>query len=287
MRPVDKDLIGHREPQRRREDRACIAHGHVEPEDLADAGEGRGEVDRPKDDHAGRRCECLDEHGDVVRAGFAARSVAAHAAAARCHLADHVAPHHPIEAGIAEGAGPRRTRLRPVRSGVGRYRAITRAITREVDPGSGARSRDHRRHRCRPILGYRGRDPLDRRPPRRGDDLDEHVHRSPAGEADSDRVVVAVPEAHEPRRAVVENVERLGHHRRLDAAPRHRAGDAAVVADRHGGAGQPGTGSVQVDDAGEGHERAAAEPAPQVGYQVEHGAPCPQVALKNTLRSSV
>ena len=195
-------------------------------------------------------------HGDVVRAGFAARSVAAHAAAARCHLADHVAPHHPIEAGIAEGAGPRRTRLRPFRSGVGRYRAITRAITREVDPGSGARSRDHRRHRCRPILGYRGRDPLDRRPHLCGVGAGCQRHLQVGGAG--------------PVEPVAQQVQRhrggAGVHRHIVDGREHRG---LVVA---GGGGQPdGVAGLDVEA---GTQPAGGQSAVTAGQAGESGEGC-------------
>ena len=84
----------------------------TEAEQLRDAGERGGEVDRAEDDHAGRHDERLDEHRDRFFARLAVLAVVTGRAEPGFELAERVAAHDPIEVGIAErpdGSAPGRT----------------------------------------------------------------------------------------------------------------------------------------------------------------------------------
>ena len=64
--PVDDELVRLREPLRGHERRARVADGDAIAEQLADAGERRGMVDRSEDVHRRPRVECMDEDGLAV-----------------------------------------------------------------------------------------------------------------------------------------------------------------------------------------------------------------------------
>ncbi len=104
VRPVDDDLVGHREPLARREDLARVAHGHVVPEDLGDTGERGREVDCPEDHHARWWRERLDERGDGSFPCFPVLAVVANARDAGRQLAHRVANDDSVEVGVADGA---------------------------------------------------------------------------------------------------------------------------------------------------------------------------------------
>ena len=75
---------------------------------------------------------------------------------------------------------------------------------------------------------------------------------------DGEGLVVAVAEGDQAPVAGLEDVEGLAHHRPLDAAAGHRAGDLAVVGHGHGRAGQAGAGALDVDHPGQRHPLALA-----------------------------
>src|SRR6185295_2732219 len=104
VRPVDDDLVGHREPSRRGEHLARVADDHPVAEDLRDATEGRGEVDRAEDEHLRRWRERLDEEADRGLVRLALLAVVAHPRAARFELGERIAGRDPIEVGVAESA---------------------------------------------------------------------------------------------------------------------------------------------------------------------------------------
>lgn len=75
VRPVDDDFDTLREALGGGEDRPGVADGDPVAEEGADARDGRGEVDRPENQHARGRCERLEEDGDVVLTALAAGAV--------------------------------------------------------------------------------------------------------------------------------------------------------------------------------------------------------------------
>ena len=170
--PVDDDLVGQREAGLGGEHLPGVAHGDVVAEHLGDPDQRGGEVDRAEDEHPRRRGERLDEDRHRVLVGLAAGAVVAHRRGAGGQRAHGVAGDDPVEVGVAERA---RRRL-------------------ALDERAAWR-------RC---PGRRRRWPSDRRPVRRGrppgsvvhpvERLDEEVDRAAAGEADGERLVVAVAE---------------------------------------------------------------------------------------------
>ena len=67
-----------------------------------------------------------------------------------------------------------------------------------------------------------------------------------------------------------EHVERLGDHRALDAAARHRARHLAVLVHRHGRPRHAGPGALDVDDPGHGDLLARRPPALDVVEDLLH-----------------
>ena len=66
VRPVDDDLVGHREAALGGEDLAGVAHRDAVAEHLGHPGQRGGEVDGAEDQHLRRRGEALDEDVDRV-----------------------------------------------------------------------------------------------------------------------------------------------------------------------------------------------------------------------------
>jgi hypothetical protein len=130
--PVDDHVVGQREAPLGGEHRPGVAHRDAVPEHLGHPHQGRGEVDRPEDQHPRGRHERLDEDGHVVLAGLAVGPVATHARGAGRQLADGVAAHHPGEVGVGERAGHG-------------------AVGPDEELAAGARPGDHRGQGHRPL----------------------------------------------------------------------------------------------------------------------------------------
>ena len=82
MRPVDDDLVGGREPRRRREHRPGVAHRDPVAEERALLRDGRGEVDGAEHQHPRPRRVAGDEDLHALAAALAVGPVGEHLAAA-------------------------------------------------------------------------------------------------------------------------------------------------------------------------------------------------------------
>ena len=251
MGPVDHDLIGVGEPSHGGEHLARVADGDVVAEHLGHAHERAGEVDRTEHEHAGRRRERLDEHAQVLGAGFAVHAVVTHAGAAASELAQRVAGDHAIEIGITEGAGRSPSLDHDGRPGTGALDHGGQGDGALVEHG-GAPLREHR------IGGI--------------ERFEEQMDGAAAGESDGEGLIIAVAEGHETSIAGGQHVEGLGHDGALDAAARDRPRHLAVVGDGHGRAGKTGTGPLDVDDARDGEAPSGGVPPIEVVDEFLHPA---------------
>ena len=200
VRPFDDDLVGLREPLRRREHRPRVAHRDVVAEEPPDPGDRGREVDRPEHEHPRRRRERLHEHAELVAAPLAVGAVVQDAGRAVLEHAADVVGDGVVEPRASRACRPRGPATPPA------WRRAARAV-------------DDRRHGDRLAVAD-GRDDLGRAPgtSARDDRLDEDVDDAAAGEADGERVVVgdAVALQHRPsggRHLLGEVVDRA-----LDAA---------------------------------------------------------------------
>src|SRR6185369_11713664 len=102
------------------------------------------------------------------------------------------------------------------------------------------------------------------------DPLDEDLHLAAASEPDLPGLLVGDAEIEEARLAVGDGIERLAHHRALNATARHRADEVAGIVD----------GKLRADRAGRGapgryHRRqreALAGALPGIGLLQDFGA---------------
>ena len=185
VRPVDHHLVGVGEARRGGEHLPGVAHGDVITEELADPGDGGGEVDSPEDQHPRRRRERVHEHAQVVPAPLAVRAVPPDTGQA---LGQHAAGHRrrpPRRAAPIPGCLTRRSASRPA----GRCRRPSTPVARR--PGPDRRSRSRRQPARRALPPRRSR-------PARGSEvlldlLDEDVDDPAAGQPDRERVVVTYP----------------------------------------------------------------------------------------------
>ena len=149
-------------------------------------------------------------------AGLAVRAVVAHAVVPAGQLAHGVAGDHPVEVGVAERAlGGLPGSDEQLGAGVGARRRRWPAPT--GSSGADARRPGRRRRRSVPV-----------------ERLEEQVDGAAAGEADGERLVVAVAErvAGRARAGRQRPASASVDHRALDAAARHRADDLAVARSR-------------------------------------------------------
>ena len=86
---------------------------------------------------------------------------------------------------------------------------------------------------------HQPREQVRRRPVATADRLDHHPDPPAAGEPDREGLGVAHPVLEQPRAAVLQRLQRLRHHRALDAAAGDRARDLGLAADRELRAGRP------------------------------------------------
>ena len=198
--PVHDDLIGVREPLFGSEDGAGVAHRDPIAEDLGHPGEGRSEVDRAEDQHAGRRGERLDEDRDLVLAGLALRPVMADTGCSGRKLPPGVTDHNPVEIVVAERADRIGARLQ---EDLGPHQGDVVTFGRFVDGHD--RGQSHRLfgrdggpqegeqgvgHEALPVEGF-----------------EIEVNGSTAGQADGERLVVGVPERHDTPGVLLETLE--------------------------------------------------------------------------------
>ncbi len=256
MRPVDHDLVGLGEAGRRGEHGPGVAHGHVMAEELAGPHQRRREVDRAKDDHAGRRHARLDEQREPAGAVRTVLGEADRAGAA----------------GVQQGPGLGHRRAVQVR--VAAETALVRAVgvdeqgpAKEFpraldDPGEGRGTALDGGRQRRPEHLPRGRVRSDRR--------DHHVDDPAAGQPDREGVLVAVAEPFAHRLAAPEGIGAQLVHRALHAAAGDRADHRALAVDGEGGAGPARCAAADGDDGGDGELPALGEPAVQLVGDVKH-----------------
>ncbi len=218
--------------------------------------QGRREVDRAEDDHAGRRHGRLHEQGETARALRAVLGELDRAGAA----------------GVQQGAGLTDRRAVQVRGAaetafvqaVGAYehRPAEEVGGPPGHPGESHRfaagGRRQRGGRGRPAGVVRG---------------DHDVDGSAAGQTDGEGVLVAVAEPLDERLPLLERMEAEVVHGSLHAAPGDRADDGAVGADGQGGAGRARGAAADGDDRGDGELPALLDPLVQLPGQVKHRRP--------------
>ncbi len=256
MRPLDDDLVGLGEARPGREDGPRVAHRHVVAEELADADQGGGEVDRAEHDHAGRGHRGLDQDRE------------------RCSAARALLPdlQDAGAAGVQEGA--RLGRDRAVQFRVAAETALPGAVGADQEGSARqfGRARHDPRHRRRlPSRGGGERCPDHRADriagPHRGD---QDVDDAAAGQAHGEGVVVAVAEALQdglavPQRLLAQLVDRAFH-----AAAGDRADGGAVGVHRERGAGLPGRAAADGHHGGHGEVTALPDPPVQLLGDVQH-----------------
>ena len=172
------------------------------------------EVDGSEDEHLRGRRVAQDEDLEALAEPLALGSVVEKTGGARSEHPDGVLADRVVEPG-----GPERT-LSPI----GAHHEMTADGVRALDNG---RDRDG-------LLRRDARsDPLELRPGRLVDPLDEHLEDSAAREPDRERIVITHAIRLEPANAVSENV--LAHLKEcsLDASAAHRSDSLAGVGHEH------------------------------------------------------
>ncbi len=238
MRPVDDHLVGVGEPRRGGEYLPRVAHRHVIPEELPDPGDGGGEVDRPENQHPGRRRERVHEDAQLVPAALTLRTVPADTGQALGKHAPRVVVDRRVQPrSRAQGA------RRPDMPGFARHRraaafARSRFALGIAGPDNPSRADlagtgDHRRDRDRLAALDRGGDLAELGETGRIYRLHEDVDDPAAGEPDRERVVVAHAVGLEDRAAGPAYVERQFVDGAFDASAGDAADDLAVGGGRY------------------------------------------------------
>src|SRR3546814_19346371 len=91
-------------------------------------------------------------------------------------------------------------------------------------------------------------------------------------EADGEGLVVGVAEGDDATIARLDDLQRLGDHRTLDAPARHGAGHLAVLVHGHGRTGEPRPAPLDVDDPPHADLLSGPSPAVEVAETLTPGA---------------
>src|SRR5215469_197776 len=256
VRPVDHDLVGVGEPGCGGEDRPSVAHRNPVPEELADPGHGRREVDRTEDDHPRRGRERLHEDRELVHAALALGAVMPHAG-------QSLREHSPGV--VVDGL------VKPVAGGEAAGR-VPLAVGWPDHAPCPYRSwaLDHGRDADRLVRPYGHADLAEFRKALLADRLDEDVDDAAAGQAHAERGVVAYPVALQDWLAGRDHLARQLVYSTLHAATRHAADDLAARGDRERRAGLTRSAAERPDHGRQAELLAGIPPLDDLVQNVPH-----------------
>ena len=96
------------------------------------------------------------------------------------------------------------------------------------------------------------------------------MDRAATRESNGERLIIAVPERHDPMGVSLHHIERLNYNGAFDATAADRTADVLIEVDGHGRAGQSGARAVEIDHPGDGRVAPGAVPCIKSVEEIPH-----------------